>query len=511
MDDNTQYKRITMKNRIIHALGVAAVAAGLVLTGTTAVQASEGSYTYVYDYWGDVQESPDVYSVSRVFTYKDLGLDLNLKNAESLYVRGNEVYICDTGNNRIVVLERTGADDFTVVREISEIKGSDINTLNAPSDVAVSEEGNIFIADRGNARIIKVDKDLNYIMSFDRPVDSAIASDYVFQPDKLAIDTADRVYCSAQGINKGLVKYEADGEFSGFIGATRVAFNFTDYIWKRLASQEQRAQMESFVPTEYDNLFMDREGFIYACVGGQEEEDLDNETVDAVRKLNMLGTDILVRNGDYPVYGDLYWGGGGGITGPSYFKDVTVLDNDIYVCLDQNRGRLFGYDDQGRMVYAFGGNGNMDGYFRKPVSMEHMGNDLLVLDQLDCSITMFIPTEYGGLIYKAMDQFDSGLYDEAEESWNKVRDLNGNYALAYIGIGRSLMRKGEYKQAMEYFEAKYDDENYSRAYAQYRKIVIRKNILWVIIILAVIIIVPLLIGRYFKVKAEIEKSEIFKL
>ena len=205
MDDNTQYKRITMKNRIIHALGVAAVAAGLVLTGTTAVQASEGSYTYVYDYWGDVQESPDVYSVSRVFTYKDLGLDLNLKNAESLYVRGNEVYICDTGNNRIVVLERTGADDFTVVREISEIKGSDINTLNAPSDVAVSEEGNIFIADRGNARIIKVDKDLNYIMSFDRPVDSAIASDYVFQPDKLAIDTADRVYCSAKGINKGLV------------------------------------------------------------------------------------------------------------------------------------------------------------------------------------------------------------------------------------------------------------------------------------------------------------------
>ena len=110
-----------------------------------------------------------------------------------------------------------------------------------------------------------------------------------------------------------------------------------------------------------------------------------------------------------------------------------------------------------------------------------------------------------------MDEFDSGLYDEAEATWNDVKTLNGNYALAYIGIGRSLMRKGEYKEAMEYFEAKYDDENYSRAYAQYRKIVIRQNILWVIIVLLIIIIIPLCIGRYFKDKAEIDRSEIFKL
>ena len=502
-----------MKNRIIHTLGAMALAAGMVFSTATATvaMAGETNYTYVYDYWEDVQESPDVYSVAKVFTYRDLGLDANLKAAESLYVYGNQIYICDTGNNRIVVLERSGTDDFKPVREITEIKGTEITALNAPADVAVSDDGYIFIADRGNARIVKVDMDLNYIMQFDKPTDSAIASDYVFQPDKIVIDTAGRVYCSAKGINKGLVKYEADGTFSGFVGATRVAFDFTDYIWKRLASQEQRAQMESFVPTEYDNVFIDHEGFIYAVVGGAEEEDLRNETVDAVRKLNMLGSDILVRNGEYPVYGDLYWTGAGGITGPSYFKDVTVLNNDIYICLDQNRGRLFGYDDQGRMVYAFGGNGNMDGYFRKPVSIEHMEKDLLVLDQVDCSITLFVPTEYGSLIYQAMEQFDDGLYDESEASWKEVKTLNGNYELAYIGIGRALMRKGQYKEAMEYFEAKYDEENYSRAYAQYRKRVIRENILWVIVVLLVIILIPLLIGRYQRVKAEIDRCEIFKL
>ena len=75
----------------------------------------------------------------------------------------------------------------------------------------------------------------------------------------------------------------------------------------------------------------------------------------------------------------------------------SLTENDIYVCLDRNRGRLFGYDDQGRMVFAFGGNGNMDGYFRKPVALEHIGHELYVLDTLDCAITTFVPIGTIGL------------------------------------------------------------------------------------------------------------------
>ncbi len=498
-----------MKNKIVRfGLSAVCAAAMLLATPVTAL-AAESNYTYVYDYWEDVQECPDVYSVAKVFTYKDLGLEQNLKAPESLYVDGNLVYICDTGNNRIVVLERNGSNQFSVVREFSSINGSDKPDLNAPADIAVGSDGSLFIADRGNGRVVKVDQDLNYLMEFTQPIDPAISQDQPYQPNRIVVDDAGRVYASAIAINKGLVKYEADGTFSGFVGATPVAYDFTDYLWKKFATEEQRAQMVSFVPTEYDNVFMDKEGFIYAVSGGQEEEDLKAETVQAVRKLNMLGNDILVRNGDYPVYGDLYWTGGGGITGPSYFKDVTTLDNDIYVCLDQNRGRLFGYDDQGRLVYAFGGNGNMDGYFRKPISIEHMDNDLLVLDQLDCAITMFIPTEYGSLIYEAMDEFDHGQYDVAQQTWEKVRALNGNYSLAYIGIGRSLLRKEQYKDAMEYFEVKYDDENYSRAFQQYRKVWIGENVIWVLIVILALFLIPMGIGKIRSIKHEIDTADIF--
>lgn len=474
--------------------------------------ATESSYTYNYDWWGDVQDSPDVYTVCNVYTSIDLGLETNLKSPEGLFIKGNMVYICDTGNNRIIEMERVSTERFEVRRIYDSFKGDvDVKTFSSPSDIAVSDEGNIYIADKGNSRILKLDSDLNYIMQFDKPVDSALDPQTVFTPNKIVIDTAERVYCIATGINKGLIKYEADGTFSGFVGATKAQYDWVDYIWKKFATQEQRLQMESFVPTEYDNIYMDYEGFIYAVTSAVTRDSLQNEEAQAIRKLNLMGNDILVRNGEYDVFGDLYMGNGGGYEGPSLFRDVTTMDNDVYVCLDRNRGRLFGYNDQGKLVFACGGNGNMDGYFRQPAAIDHMGYDLLVLDSLDCSLTLFLPTEFGSLVYEAMDEFDTGNYTASGETWQKVMNLNGNYDLAYIGIGRALLRQERYREAMDYFELKYDDENYSKAYKQYRKEWVEEHIVIIVIVIVALFLIPLSIGRIKSIKHEIDTADIFRI
>ena len=135
----------------------------------------------------------------------------------------------------------------------------------------------------------------------------------------------------------------------------------------------------------------------------------------------------------------------------------------------------------------------------------------MVLDQLDGTITLFIPTHYGQLIFDAMSHFDVGEYDESQACWEQVKMLNGNYELAYIGIGRNLLSKKQYKEAMQYFEAKYDDENYSRAFAQYRKLWIREHIVAILIIIAVAAIIPMAIGKVFSLKEEIDNADIFKL
>lgn len=490
---------------------IAAAALGIMSVPMQAQAMEHRSYTYIYDYWGDVQDTPDLYEVFNVFTSAELGLDVRLNNPSGLTVAGDKVYICDTGNNRIVVLGTDENLGLVLLDEFDSIKGApDKNELSGPTDVAVSEDGNIFIADKGNNRIVKVDPDLHYLMEFTLPVDSALSADTIFLPNKVVVDTAERVYCICDGVNKGLLKYEPDGTFAGFVGATKAAYNLIDYIWKKFATQEQIDRMPVDVPTEYSNIYMDYEGFIYASVPVADAQALDDLKVDSVRRLNLLGNNILVNNGNWLNCGDIYWGSAGGYSGPSMFSDVTAMENDIYVCLDRNRGRLFGYDDQGRMVFAFGGNGNMDGYFRRPIAVDHVGYDLIVLDSADCSITYFVLSDFGKDIYGAIDTFDAGQYEESEALWRRVLEYDGNYDLAYIGIGRALLRQENYREAMNYFELKYDDENWSKAFKEYRKEWVQSHLFLTVFVLLLIFLVPLSIEKIRSMRVEIATSDVFR-
>lgn len=496
--------------RIIKRVGALLLGAVIMIGSTMTVCAEEG-YTYNYDYWGDVQYSPDAYSVAEVFTAGDMEIEDGLKSPQGLFVYEDMIYICDSGNNRIIEIQRTDSTKLEVRRIITEFSGDvEVTTFNMPTDIAVSEDGYMYICDQNNGRILKLDMDLNYVMEFTKPSDANFDQSMDFLPDKLAIDTAGRVYCLAINVNKGTIKFEADGVFSGFVGATPVTYDWTDYIWKFISTEAQRSQLESFVPTEYDNIYMDHEGFIYVVTSNVSEADVDSGAANPVRRLNLMGTDILVRNGEWPVVGDLYWGEAGGYKGTSLMQDITAFENDIYVALDRNRGRLFAYDDQGRMVFAFGGKGNIDGYFKQPVALEHMGHDLLVLDSLDNSITLFVPTHFGEMIFQAIEQFQAGEYDASCESWQEVMNLNGNYDLAYIGIGRALLRQEKYKEAMEYFELKYDADNYSRAFKQYRKEWVEENIAWIFALVFIVLCLPLLIGKLKKIKKEIDTADIFQ-
>ncbi len=497
----------------------ALVASAVILAGSSLAfpltAQAESKYTYCYDYWGDVQDSPDAYEVVGVYTAADMGLEKPISNtASGLTVVGNYFYICDTGNNRIVQFERIDREHIAFVKEYTGFKGNvEVTTFNKPNDFQINEEGYIFIADTDNNRVVKLDPDWNYMMEFTKPTDNSLDAELVFQPTKLVADSAGRVYCIATGINKGVIKYEADGSFSGFVGATPVVYKLWDYIWKRfLSTAAQREKMVSFVPTEYSNLYLDHDGFIYACSSGLAEEDLKSGAAKAVRRLNLMGSDILIQNGEFPVYGDIYMGNGGGYTGCSKIVDVTAFDNDVYVLCDKERGRLFTYDSQGRLLFAFGGKGNIDGYFMKdqPIALDHMGYDLIALDSVSRTITMFTPTEYGKLIYQAIDQFDAGQYEDSGKSWQAVMDLNGNYDLAYIGVGRALLRQERYKEALNYFELKYDDDNYSKAFKQYRKEWVEEHILVIFIVVFAILIIPMIIGRIGKIKYEIDTADIFK-
>lgn len=338
------------------------------------------AYAYTYDYWEDFQYCPSPYDVEQVINYSTLGLDENFKNPESLFVRDLDLYIVDKGNNRIIRATRDAqTGEFTLTDVIKEIKGCAVTTFKNPTDVYVDVNNNIYICDQGNQRIVMVDEGLNFIKEFTKPTNPIYNQENDFKPKRITVDVSGRVYANVQNVNKGLVKFEADGTFAGFIGANAVTVDMGEYIWKRyIQSSEQRSASENTVPTEYENLYMDNDGFIYVTTITFSEYDLKWDNAKPIRRLNGVGGDILIKNDRYPPIGDLWWIEGAstnddGKNGPSKFIDITVLSkNDIYIALDKTRGRMFGYDSQGVLLWAFGTQGNINGAFIRPVSLEHM-------------------------------------------------------------------------------------------------------------------------------------------
>ena len=475
----------------------------LILFPSATVKAERSVYTYTYDYWEVERESPDAYSVQETVTGSKLGIG-DFNNPQGLYVRDNRIYVCDTGNHRIVVLERDGNNNIEVIDQIYEFSGDvELNTFSQPHDIFVTETGELYIADTNNQRVLHLSSDYKLIKVITRPTDETVDKAADFLPTKLVADKAGRCFVLARNFNKGYLQYDRDGLFIGYMGASEVRFNLTDYIWKLLSTQKQKSQMAQFVPTEYNNVAMDKDGFLYATNAIFEEYQLRNDEAKPIRKLNSMGTDILVKNGYLPPIGDQWWDTAGGVSGSSRLIDITVLDNDIYYAIDRTRGRIFGYDDQGNLLYAFGSLGNKLGYQQFPTALEHMGTDLLVLDSRNLGITFYTLTEYGKLINDAIKAYSLGQYDLSADYWREVLRLNGNYDMAYIGIGRSLLRQERYKEAMEYFEFALDRMNYCKAFQLYRKEWIEENIAWIFTSFFLIITVPIVIGKIKKIRREV--------
>ncbi len=485
-----------MRRKIILIIaGLLTLSAGLFAKGDA----------YIYDYWSELEKSPDPYTVSHVVYADDLKLSTALKNPSSLFAKDNLLYVVDTDNNRIIELEYTEKKTLQFNRLIDHVylKDGSESQFSSPKDVFVSEDGSMFIADTNNGRVLRVDKDLKEIYTLIEPDDPTYEKGKAFLPEKVVADSKGRAYVAAKNINKGFLKYEYDGKFQGFFGANEVVYNITDLIWKKLATQAQKEKMVLFVPVEYSNCYIDNEGFIYAVTKTFEEWDLLSDKAKPIRRLNAQGKDILVKNWDPPI-GDLQWSNAAGISDPSKFSDITVLDDEVYLAVDESRGRIFAYDNQGRLLFAFGNRGNIDGYFRKPAAIEHIGKDLFVLDSLNASITVFTPTNYGSLIYKATEQFACGEYDESAETWSKVLEYNGNYDLAYIGLSKACLRQKKYKEAMDYAKVKRDRRNYSKAFKYYRKEWIERNIGWIMGVIIALIVISFVIKIVKKIKWELD-------
>lgn len=442
--------------------------------GGALVQAEDGAAaSYNYSFWGDTVASPAAYQATTLLSGLGLGVG-PFKDPSDLYVTPDkQIYVLDSGNNRIVILD----EKFKPAATIDSFeRDGQADSFQNPQGLFVTDQKHVLVADTGHNRIVHLDSNFKLVKVVEAPESELLQANFQFQPVRVIMDKAQRTYVMATGVFDGFMEFNADGAFTSFIGANRVYVDPVEYFWKRMSTKAQRSQMVMFTPTEFTNLDMDNEGFIYATNG-----DLWG---DNIKKLNAQGNDILRRTGYYNPQGDIRYSSD---IGPSRLVDIDVADSEMYSVLDAKRGRVFTYSGDGHFMYVFGGMGNQLGEFNTPVAIERIGDDFLILDKALGEITVFQTTEYGRTLNEAVRSYYRGDEEKAYQLFNQTINMNANLEFAYAGIGKSLLRQGDYEEAMKYFKRSMDQKNYSKAFLLFRKQVMREHfttIMTVIVLLA---------------------------
>jgi tetratricopeptide (TPR) repeat protein len=172
---------------------------------------------------------------------------------------------------------------------------------------------------------------------------------------------------------------------------------------------------------------------------------------------------------------------------PSAFVDVALRGN-LYSVLDRERNKIFTYDHAGNLLYAFGGSGMQTGVFSQVSAITYRGTDLLILDTSLGTITVFERTAYGTLLEAALEAEQRRHFDEAYDLWRAVLRQNNNFDLAYTGVARMMMRRGNYAEAMKSYRFAGDVVGYSRAFGELRRGWVR-DFYWVIPLVLVFLFV----------------------
>lgn len=375
----------------------------------------------------------------------------------------NMVYVSDTTNNCVVVLD----ENLNYVTRFPQ--ASDEYQLNKPNGLYITKDY-IYVCDYGNQRVLLFDKTYHVQQVVGTPDDPAF-HDYQFRPQKITVNRTGRMYVVAEGINEGIIDFNEDGTFSRYYGMNSATVSLWDAFWLLFTSEEQRKSQGSNFGASLTNLCIDDSEYVYTVSSISAGENV-------IKRLNFKGSDILVRNGYVPQNGDqLIFDGKVNVpVEKSNFIDIDVNEYGSYIALDNTRGRIFTYDFEGNLLYVFGGlanavqgeDNNQSTLFRMPKACCYFQDKILVVDSQNKNLIEFEFTSFGNLVNEATRLYHNNEFELASEKWKQVLDLNTNYYLAYSGIGKAQFREGLYKEAMENLKLGYDTYNYSRAYQQYR-------------------------------------------
>ena len=516
-----------MKKKITRILLLVLV----LLTVLPAVTAAAPYSTYTYTQDGTILLSPDAYvpdvlvdvNYMELKSYLDAHTDVKNSfdfegdyNVMDIFVGPDQkVYIVDGDHGAVLVLDKYYKVERVLNSFINEYGVPD--TFSGPSGVFVNDE-KIYVCDTGNNRIVMFDKDCNYLKIINKPEDGVFEEGTIYKPIACAVDEFGRLFVISSTTYEGVIVINEDSEFYGFIGAQKDTVSVFQAFLRSFQTEEQRAQTALITSKELNNITIDKDGFVYVTTSSIDEAMQQSQIMGKskesayapVKKLNSSGVDVMRRNGVYPPSGEVKVSDNSQaeIKGASTIVDVAVGPEGTWSIIDQKRSKVFTYDENGNLLFAFGDKGDQTGNIAMLNGIAYQGDKMLLLDKQNDCFVVYRRTEYGDLLMQALTNDNNRLYDRAIDDWTEILKRNNNYEVAYTQIGKALYRDAKYEESINYFKAIKETENYSKSYKEIRKNWASKYF-WILPIVIVAAVVG--IFKFFAYTRKVNKRASLKI
>lgn len=491
------------------------------ILSTISVSASQ----YVLTQKNGYVSIPKPYTVENVIMYID-GLEPQLNNPTDIFIKNSNLYIVDAKNARIVVIDKQGKlintfgdaygdiSNDEAVTIMAENKAAAFNKenpdkealhkytianarrvqkLNSPQGVYVDSEGDMYIADTNNQRIVHLAADGKYVESFYQPREDTYDTQYPFNPTKVYIDAVGRLYIINKGDYHGLISIDADNTFLGYLAASRVKLDPLYEFYSLFMTQEQLDALTRETPPYFTNFIINPEnGLTYAVQRDAEENQ--------IQVITPAGDNIYTK-GKHFGYTTLNEQTKE-ILEPM-FNDIAVSKDGIIYASDSTNQEIYAYDQEANNLAIFGGKGNAKGYFQNISSIAIDDDGTLYVADGELNIIQVLePTLFMSKISTASSLYTDGRYEDALAPWREVLDMHSTYEMAIRGVAKAEFGRGNYQEAMDLSIIADDQEGYSEPFAEYRLDFTRRNFNYIMIGIIIFIILIFFLLKFLLKKAK---------
>ena len=449
------------KKKIFSLLVLLLFAMGLTTELCSVTASAETPYrTYTVDGYGYMEETQTAYLAKS--TIIKFGEQFINGASDMCVTDDGRIYVADTGNKQVII----GTTDGKLVRVIGK------GMLKTPMGIYVTEQKHIYVADRDANTVYVFNENGDVLNKYTKPTSPLYGDTLDFLPIKIVVNDAGIMFIVCQSNTNGIVEISpADGgTFLGYFGTNFASTSLQTIIYRAIPSKEQRARMVANIPSTPDNLAIDDKGLIYTVTRGDEAQTL--------KRLNIAGLNMLRGTENYGVF-DL---------APAA---VAVGNHDnVYVASAQ--GYIYEYNEQGEPIYVFGATD--DGTQRIGLSTQvtsiQVGHDdcIYVLDSDKNQIQVYEPSEFTEKLHNALYLYSKGRYTESREPLAEVLNMNSLFSYANKAMGRAYFQEENYDQALHYAKLSRDYEGYSDAFWEIRNIWLKNNIVTLILVIVGIFI-----------------------